>query len=242
MAGERVKIVVWDSIGNTLLGVRPWASWDASVQETLRRENPSAEAVALPLRSLLADFDIDLTWFNSADAPYAPFGQLYADYEASLRFTRSVEEISAAIEDADYLVMHKERLPAEALEKADKLRLIQHLGQDHRGVPVETARARGIPVAATPLINYITVAEQVWAYILNWAKRLPALRAHMANRAYVDSWHSFPDTKYLGDLSLGLLGMGEIARPIARVANAFGMTVRYWDIERFPDLEASYRM
>jgi D-3-phosphoglycerate dehydrogenase len=242
MAGERVKIVVWDSIGNTLLGVRPWASWDASVQETLRRENPAAEAVALPLRSLLADFDIDLTWFNSADAPYAPFGQLYADYEASLRFTRSVEEVSAAIEDADFLVMHKERLPAEALEKADKLRLIQHLGQDHRGVPVEAARARGIPVAATPLINYITVAEQVWAYILNWAKRLPALRAHMANHAYVDSWHSFPDTKYLGDLSLGLLGMGEIARPIARVANAFGMTVRYWDIERFPDLEASYRM
>jgi D-3-phosphoglycerate dehydrogenase len=242
MAGERVKIVVWDSIGNTLLGVRPWVSWDASVQETLRRENPAAEAVALPLRSLLADFDIDLTWFNSADAPYAPFGQLYADYEASLRFTRSVEEVSAAIEDADFLVMHKERLPAEALEKADKLRLIQHLGQDHRGVPVEAARACGIPVAATPLINYITVAEQVWAYILNWAKRLPALRAHMANRAYVDSWHSFPDTKYLGDLSLGLLGMGEIARPIARVANAFGMTVRYWDIERFPDLEASYTM
>ena len=242
MAGERVKIVVWDSIGNTLLGVRPWASWDASVQETLRRENPAAEAVALPLRSLLADFDIDLTWFNSADAPYAPFGQLYADYEGSLCFTRSVEEISAAIEDADYLVMHKERLPANALEKADKLRLIQHLGQDHRGVPVEAARARGIPVAATPLINYITVAEQVWAYILNWAKRLPALRAHIANRAYVDSWPSFPDTKYLGDLSLGLLGMGEIARPIARVANAFGMTVRYWDIERFPDLEASYRM
>ncbi len=25
MTGERVKIVVWDSIGNTLLGVRPWA-------------------------------------------------------------------------------------------------------------------------------------------------------------------------------------------------------------------------
>ena len=242
MAGERVKIVVWDSIGNTVLGVRPWASWDASVQETLRRENPAAEAVALPLRALLPDFDIDLTWFNSADAPYAPFGQLYADYEASLRFTRSVEEVSAAIEDADYLVMHKERLPAEALEKADKLRLIQHLGQDHRGVPVEAARACGIPVAATPLTNYITVAEQVWAYILNWAKRLPALRAHMANRAYVDSWHSFPDTKYLGDLSLGLLGMGEIARPIARVASAFGMTVRYWDIERFPNLEASYRM
>jgi phosphoglycerate dehydrogenase-like enzyme len=242
MTGERVKIVVWDSIGNTLLGVRPWESWDAAVQETLLRENPAAKAIALPLRALLADYDVDLTWFNSADAPYAPFGQLYADYEGSLRFTRSVEEIISGFEDADYLVLHKERLPPEALERAGKLRLIQHLGQDYRGVPVEVARARGIPVAATPLINYITVAEQVWAYILNWAKRLPALRMHMANRTYVDSWHGFPDTKYLGDLTLGLLGMGEIARPIARVAHAFGMPVRYWDIERFPDLETAYGM
>jgi phosphoglycerate dehydrogenase-like enzyme len=242
MSGERVKIVVWDSIGNTLLGVRPWASWDAQVREALLRENPSAESVALPLREILAGYDVDLTWFNSADAPYAPFGQLYADFEGSLLFTRSVDEIVDTIEDADFLVMHKERLPAEALERAKKLRLVQHLGQDYRGVPLDAARARGIPVAATPLINYITVAEQVWAYILNWAKRLPSLRTHMTRRAYVDSWHGFPDTKYLGDLTLGLLGMGEIARPVARVAHAFGMSVRYWDIERFPDLETAYGM
>jgi phosphoglycerate dehydrogenase-like enzyme len=242
MSSERVKIVVWDSIGNTLLGVRPWASWDAPVRETLLRENPSAETVALPLRELLAGYDVDLTWFNSADAPYAPFGQLYADYEGSLRFTQSEDEIAAAVEDADFLVLHKERLPAKALERAKKLRLVQHLGQDYRGVPVQAARALGIQFAATPLINYITVAEQVWAYILNWAKRLPSLRTHMTSRAYVDSWHGFPETKYLGDLTLGLLGMGEIARPVARAAHAFGMPVRYWDIERFPELETAYGM
>ena len=151
MTGERVKIVVWDSIGNTLLGVRPWSSWDAPVRETLLRENPSAESIAVPLREILADYDVDLTWFNSADAPYAPFGQLYADYEGSLRFTRSIDEIVRAIEDADFLVLHKERLPAEALERAKNLRLVQHLGQDFRGVPLDAARARGIPVAATPL-------------------------------------------------------------------------------------------
>src|SRR5215218_4171513 len=173
MNDERVKIVVWDSIGNTLLGVRPWACWDAPVRETLLRENPSTETVALPLREILSGYDVDLTWFNSADAPYAPFGQLYADYDGSLRFTRSVDEIVRAIEDADFLVLHKERLPAEALERTSRLRLVQHLGQDYRGVPMGAARARGIPVAATPLINYLTVAEQVWAYILNWAKRLP---------------------------------------------------------------------
>ena len=242
MTCERVKIIVWDSIGNTLLGVRPWTSWDAPVRETLLQENSDAETIALPLREILAGYDVDLTWFNSADAPYAPFGQLYADYEGSLRFTRSVDEIMGVIEDADFLVVHKERLPAEALERAKKLRLVQHLGQDYRGVPLDAARARGIQVAATPLINYITVAEQVWAYILNWTKRLPSLRTHMTSRAYIDSWHSFPDTKYLGDLTLGLLGMGEIARPVARAADAFGMPVRYWDIERFPELETAYSM
>ncbi len=242
MSGERVKIVVWDSIGNTLLGVRPWASWDAATQETLLRENPAAESVALPLRDLLAGCDYELVWLNSADAPYAPFGQLYADFEGSLRFTRDIDEIVSEVAGADFLVLHKERLPAEAIERAERLRLIQHLGQDARGVPIEAARERGIPVAATPLVNYITVAEQVWAYILNWAKRLPALREHMVNRAYVDAWHGFPGTRYVGDLTLGLLGMGEIARPIARVAQAFGMRVHYWDIERFPELEAAFGM
>jgi phosphoglycerate dehydrogenase-like enzyme len=42
----------------------------------------------------------------------------------------------------------------------------------------------------------------------------------------------------MSDLSIGLLGMGEIARPIARYARAFDMRIRYWDIERFPELEA----
>jgi phosphoglycerate dehydrogenase-like enzyme len=242
MSDSPVKIVVWDSIGNTLLGVRPWASWDAGTQATLLRENPDAVKVALPLRELLAGYDVDLTWLNSAEAPYAPFGQLYADYEGSLRFTRDGDEIAAAIEDADYLVVHKERAPAEAIARAKQLRLIQHLGHDYRGIPVKEARERGIPVAATPLVNYITVAEQVWAYILNWAKRLPALRAHMASRAYADAWHGFPGTHYVGDLTLGLLGMGEIARPVAKVARAFGMRIRYWDIERFPELEAEYGM
>ncbi len=242
MTGNRVKIVVWDSIGNTLLGVRPWASWDADVRTGLLAENPAGETAAPPLRDILAGHDLDLTWFNSADAPYPPFGKLYADYDGSLRFTKDVNEIVAAVEDADFLVVHKETLPAEAIARARNLKLVQHLGQDHRGIPVEAARARGIPVAATPLVNYLTVAETVWAYILNWAKRLPSLRQHMDQRAHVDAWHLFSGTRYLPDLTLGLVGMGEIARPVARVAHAFGMPVQYWSRQRQPDAEAEFGM
>jgi phosphoglycerate dehydrogenase-like enzyme len=240
MAKQPVKIVVWDSIGNTLLGVRPWSSWEPIQVEHFLREDPAGEQHAPSFRQLFADYDVDLIWFNSAEGPYAPFGQLYADYEGSLRFTQSVDEIAREIVDADELVIHKERLPADALRGATRLKLVQHLGQDYRGVPMDAARELGVPVAATPLINYITVAEHVWALILNRLKRLPAIREHMRARVYAETWGLFPDTKYLGDVTLGLLGMGEIARPVARVARAFDMPTIYWDVERFPDLEAKY--
>ena len=242
MTKPRVKVVVWDSIGNTLLGVRPWASWEPAHRDQLLREDPGGEARAPSFAQLFAGYDVDLIWFNSVDSPYAAFTGLAADYAGSLRFGATADAVAAELHDADFLVLHKERLPADALRGAGRLRLVQHLGLDHRGVPMDAARELGVPVAATPLVNYITVAEHVWAFILNWAKRLPALREHMRAGAHVEAWHLFPDLKYLGDLTLGILGMGEIARPIARAAQAFDMPTVYWDIERNPELEAAYGM
>ena len=103
--GEPVRVVVWDSIGNTLLGVRPWASWDPPYRDALLAENPDGERAAPPLGELLAGHDLRLTWLNSADQPYEAFGQLYADYADALRFTRDPAEIAAAVRAADVLIL-----------------------------------------------------------------------------------------------------------------------------------------
>jgi phosphoglycerate dehydrogenase-like enzyme len=137
-------------------------------------------------------------------------------------------------------VLHKVRVPGDVLRRGRRLRLIQHLGLDYRGVPVESARAMGVPVAATPLVNYQVVAEHTWALILNHLKQLPAQRDHMQTRGYMETWGTFPNLKPVCDMTLGLLGFGEIARPVARIGRAFGMPVMYWDIERFPELEKEY--
>ena len=50
---------------------------------------------------------------------------------------------------------------------------------------METARAMGVPVAATPLVNYLAVAEHNWALILDYLKRMPQHRRFMQERAYV---------------------------------------------------------
>ena len=235
-----VKIVVWDNIGNSLLGVRPWASWSPMIQEWLLAEDPAGAAHAPSFGDLFADYDVDLRWFLANMTGPGIFGTLVEDFSFAVRPLNDPGDLAPEIEDADYVVIHKERLPADVLRRARRLKLLQHLGQDYRGVPLATARELGIPVAATPLVNYLAVAEHVWAFILNHFKRLPALRVHMQGRAYGDRWNMFPNLKLVRDHTLGLLGFGEIARPIARVARAFDMPTIYWDIARFPELEEEY--
>ena len=182
----------------------------------------------------------NLTWLYDPNKLGAGFGSLLDDYAGRTRPFTDTAEFPEIARDADIIVIHKENLPPEAIADTPKLRAMLHLGQDYRGVPSDALRARQIPVAATPLVNYIAVAEHVWAFILNHVKKLPGQRRQMDARAYVDSWGLFPGTENVRDLTLGLLGFGEIARPIAQVARAFDMRTLYWDIRRFPDLEEQY--
>jgi len=211
---ERVKVVVWDSVGNIMWGVRPWEDWPRRHRERLLAEDPEARV-------------------------HAPgFDQIFKDYAVDLRIVTSVDELVAQIGDADVLALHKVRVPGEALRAARRLRFIAHLGQDARGVPVEAAREMGIPVAAVPLVNYLVVAEHAWALILNHLKKLPDQRAIMGSQS--GGWSTVPGIQLARSQTLGLLGLGEIARAMARVAQAFEMSIIYWDIERFPEIEDRY--
>src|SRR5262249_571338 len=78
------------------------------------------------------------------------------------------------------------------------------------------------------------------ALILNYIKQLPGQRALLHGHDYAETWGGFPNIGLARDMTLGLLGFGEIARPVARIAQAFQMHTIYWDITRFELLEAQY--
>jgi phosphoglycerate dehydrogenase-like enzyme len=211
-----ITVVVWDHVGNVMWGVRPWDEWTPHIRERLLAEDPDAVMHAPSL------------------------AQIFQGYQLDLRQVKTVDELAATIADADVLIVHKETVPPDVLRLGRRLRLIQHLGLDYRGIPIEIARELGIPVAATPLVNYLAVAEHTWALILNHMKQLPGQRALMQGRGYRDSWGGFPNIGLARDMTLGLLGFGEIARPVARIAQAFEMRTVYWDITRFEQLESQY--
>lgn len=233
-----IKIVIWDNIGNTLLGMRPWNAWPASVQDRLRAEEAVTRTRVVTIADLFPDYEIDLVWLFDPVKAQRGFHGLFGEFGARLVHTSEPDALERELADADFLIMHKETLPASALAQAHNIRLIQHLGLDHRGVPMEAARSRGIPVTATPLINYSAVAEHVWAMILTDLKRMFDQRHHMASHNYLTAWGAYhPGVQIVSDLTLGLVGLGEIARPVANIARAFNMRTIYWDIVRFPELE-----
>jgi D-3-phosphoglycerate dehydrogenase len=215
-----IHVAVWDNIGNVLLGVRLRGQNDNLWRKRLAPDDPAAVEAA-PL-----------------------FEELFADYQVNVHEVKTLPQLEAIIEQVDYLVVHKEWLTPEVLAKGKKLRLIQHLGLDYRGLPMETARAMAVPVCATPLVNYDAVAEHAWALLLNHFKQMPQQRIQMEHRLYLErGWGAtVPKVHLLQDHTLGLLGFGEIARPMARVAYAFQMPVIYWDQVRFAELEDRYHV
>ena len=235
---ERLNVVVWDNIGNVLLGVRPWERWTPTQRARLLADDPQAREHAPSFAELFADRSVEVTWLYNPERRAPSFPDLYVENAAILCDAGDPIAVAAAIEGADVLILHKEAVDPAVLRRAPRLRLIQHLGQDIRGIPLAVARELGVLVAAVPLTNYLAVAEHAWAMILGHLKRLPQQRAHMQTRRAGESWGHFPGQQFACDLTLGLVGLGEIARPLARMARACDMRVRYWDRVRFPELEA----
>lgn len=217
------NIVVWEEYNYVLLGVQIRREYAAELDKRLPPNDPAR-----------------IEWAKSAPL----FEELFADYETNLISVKSLEELDSVIEDCDYLVIHKQRLTPEVLRKGKKIKLLQHMGEDYRGVPMETAREMGIPVCATPLINYIAVAEHAWMLLLNHYKQMHEQRRQIEQRLYVErGWGAtVPNVRIVQDYTLGLLGFGEIARPMANYAHAFEMKCIYWDKVRFPELEEKYHV
>lgn len=125
------------------------------------------------------------------------------------------------------LCLLTDRVDAELLERAPRLRVVANAVVGHEHVDLAACRARGIAVTNTPDVLTGATADLAWALILAAVRRLP--QAERSLRAGEFRGWGFWD--YLGgDLegrTLGIFGMGRIGRAVARRAGGFGMRVVY---------------
>ncbi|MBP2296349.1 D-2-hydroxyacid dehydrogenase family protein [Azospirillum rugosum] len=134
------------------------------------------------------------------------------------------DEVAAALEPYDVLVIMRERtpFPASLIDRLPNLRLLVTTGQRNNAIDLAACQARGIPVCGTRMVGTPT-AELTWGLILALVKRIPA-----EERALREGRWQTGLTQGLAGKRLGLVGLGKLGTQVAAVGRAFGMEVAAW--------------
>jgi phosphoglycerate dehydrogenase-like enzyme len=124
----------------------------------------------------------------------------------------------------DVVCVMRERTPLsrEILQQLPRLKLIASIGPRNASIDMRTAEERGILVTATGYESTPTI-ELTWALILASARHLTREAASLRSGGWQTGIGANLRGKYLG-----VLGLGNIGKEVARIGLAFGMTVIAW--------------
>ncbi len=149
------------------------------------------------------------------------------------------DDPGSQLDGVQYLLTEGAQITAAMLDRANALRLIQKHGEDCRNIDLDAARGRGIPVATLRRRGNSDVAEHTMLLMLAVARRLLAGqsasldgKADTARGASSYNWARLDGVISLRERTLGVVGMGEIGRDLARKVAPFGMRVVYMQRRR----------
>jgi phosphoglycerate dehydrogenase-like enzyme len=165
---------------------------------------------------------------------HAPEGYLV---EVALTCT-SVAEKSALLSDADALILFPSRIEDEVLRSAEKLKHVQLVSAGFEHMNLGLIRDLGMTISNNGGANSIDVAEQTMALILGVYRRLVDLDADVRN----DRWYDMETGKCTYTIwkkTVGLIGLGNIGRRVARLLKPFDCELVYSDaFPAKPEVEA----
>jgi phosphoglycerate dehydrogenase-like enzyme len=124
----------------------------------------------------------------------------------------------------DAICIMRERTPMTAtlLERLPRLKLIVSTGARNASIDLAAAEKQGIAIAHTGYFSSPTV-ELTWALILASMRNIYAEAASLQG----GGWQRGLGEDLAGK-TLGIIGLGNVGRDVAKVALAFGMKVVAW--------------
>ena len=126
------------------------------------------------------------------------------------------------------LLTNKTPLSADTLAALPNLEYIGVLATGTNVVDLEAAKQNGITVTNVPGYSGASVAQHVFALLLELANRA----ALHSDAVHAGEWTSCPDFSFaktplveLADKTLGIVGFGDIGQRVARIGHALGMQI-----------------
>jgi len=159
----------------------------------------------------------DLSW-----EPFAALGELSV-YERT-----APTELLAHIGDAEIIITNKVKITKEVLAACPRVRFICESATGYNNIDVANAASRGIPVSNVPAYSSASVAQLVFAFLLEIAQRIVS----HSDAVHEGRWTTCEDFCFrdhplfeLEGKTLGIIGYGDIGKRVASIATSFGMKV-----------------
>ena len=137
-------------------------------------------------------------------------------------------EIASRVSNASIVLTNKVHLTRETILAAKDLRYIGVTATGYNNVDTVAAAERGVTVTNVPAYSTMSVAQLVFAHLLNLTHRV----GHHAHEVRDGRWSASGDFAFwdfplieLSGLVLGIVGFGRIGKEVAAIARSFGMNV-----------------
>ena len=169
---------------------------------------------------------------NPGDLSWDPIAKHVDEFVYYDRTEKKNDIIIERIGDADVVVTNKTPLPAAVLEKCPNVKIVLCISTGYSIVDIDYCKAHGIPVCNVPVYGTMAVSEFAMALLLEIAHHI----GHHNDTVHAGKWENHIDFCYwdyplfeLDQMTMGIIGLGNIGRHTAEMAKAFGMNVIAYD-------------
>lgn len=138
------------------------------------------------------------------------------------------EDAAERLKDADVVIVNKVKMNESALKDAKNLKLICETATGYDNIDTEYCKKRGIAVANTPAYSTACVAQVTVSMACSLLTHLHEYRRFVHNGNYQNSISANmlePVYHEMAGMTWGIIGLGNIGKGVAKIAEAFGCRV-----------------
>ncbi|AQT68306.1 Glycerate dehydrogenase [Anaerohalosphaera lusitana] len=138
------------------------------------------------------------------------------------------EQVIERSKEAEILLTNKTIIRGEHIAALPKLKYIGVLATGYNTVDIDAARKHNITVTNVPAYSTDSVAQTVFAHLLAHTQHVADHSREVSKGRWCESedfcYWDFPLIELAGN-TMGILGLGQIGKAVAQIAQAFGMNV-----------------
>lgn len=150
----------------------------------------------------------------------------------------STEELIEKVQNKDALLsLLSTKVPKEVIDAAPNLKIVANYGAGYDNIDYMYAKEKSVAVTNTPHVSTEATAELTFALLLAAARRIPEGDTLCRTTGFTGWAPLFFLGREVYGKTIGIIGLGEIGKAVAKRAKAFGMNVIYTGPNRKFDAE-----